>query len=443
MADHYLIESRWTGNIVTTPSSGTSSSQAVPEPFYDTKQPGQIKHRGMPKKDAGRPMMVRQDGITAVSSAPVSPVTETHAVASEAQQQQQLKLVHMGPQAGVVTWPRPQPTTDDNVEQRKRVMRNWRGAAALNSGGILLDRDQLYRIEAEGMALDMALSHVSSKMKVAPENFSRSTVKLVQRAVAQTVTKFDELFATRELAPIAELRQLILKTVDELGFSQDKLVSSLSSIDDIKSVAGLTSACGKGGQRPAMEDRHVCLPHFFTLTHVSTIAQDAFFCAVYDGHAGPLAAEFCRLQLHLNMVREHHSKDWPGAIRAAFHVTDQQFREIANVRDLKDGTTATVILIEDGTLYHANVGDGEGFLHWKDGRITPVTKAHKVSDRDEVARIEELEKRKKTRVLLNLGPGGMAVSDPDGNYMRVSRSIGDRCVACFLVSSLKKKSKNV
>ncbi len=114
-------------------------------------------------------------------------------------------------------------------------------------------------------------------------------------------------------------------------------------------------------------------------------------------------------------------------MRSAFHVTDQQFREIANVRDLKDGTTATVLLIEEGTLIHANVGDGEGFLHWKDGRIVPVTKAHKVSDRDEVARIEELERKKKTRVLLNLGPaGGMAVSDPDGNYMRVSRSIGDR-----------------
>jgi hypothetical protein len=43
----------------------------------------------------------------------------------------------------------------------------------------------------------------------------------------------------------------------------------------------------------------------------------------------------------------------------------------------KDGTTATVLLIDDGILYHANVGDGEGFLRWKDGRIQPVTKAHK------------------------------------------------------------------
>ncbi len=309
MADHYLIESRWTGNIVTTPSVSITSSQAVAEPFYDTKQPGQIKHRGMPKKDTGRPVMVRQDGISAVASAPVTPVaSSSHAEPGE---NPQLKLLLMGPQAGVVTWPRPQSTTEDNVEQRKRMMRGWRGQGALNSGVVILDRDQLYRVEAEGKALDMALAYVSGKLKTPPENFSRSTMKVVQRAVAQAVAKFDELFATRELAPIAELRQLIDKTVDELGFAQDKLVSSLTCIDDIMSVAGLTSASGKCGQRPAMEDRHVCLPHFFTLTHVSTLNQDAFFCAVYDGHAGPLAAEFCRLQLHLNMVREHQkSKDW-------------------------------------------------------------------------------------------------------------------------------------
>jgi len=53
-----------------------------------------------------------------------------------------------------------------------------------------------------------------------------------------------------------------------------------------------------------------------------------------------------------------------------------------------------------------------------------VTKAHKVSDPGEIARIQEVEKRKQVRVLLNLQTS-MAVSDPDGNYMRVSRSIGD------------------
>jgi hypothetical protein len=35
------------------------------------------------------------------------------------------------------------------------------------------------------------------------------------------------------------------EAVDELGFGQEKLVSSLSCIDEIKSVAGLISACGK------------------------------------------------------------------------------------------------------------------------------------------------------------------------------------------------------
>jgi hypothetical protein len=59
MADHYLIESRWSGNILTT-NSDASTSFAVAGNVYDTKNPDQIKQRGMPKKDAGRPSIVRQ-----------------------------------------------------------------------------------------------------------------------------------------------------------------------------------------------------------------------------------------------------------------------------------------------------------------------------------------------------------------------------------------------
>ncbi len=46
-----------------------------------------------------------------------------------------------------------------------------------------------------------------------------------------------------------------------------------------------------------------------------------------------------------------------------------------------------------GCIVHANVGDGEGFLRWKDGRIQPVTHAHKVSDAAELQRIRTIEER--------------------------------------------------
>jgi serine/threonine protein phosphatase PrpC len=409
-AEAYTIESRWTTNIT---DGGRSQLQ------YDTQLPGQVKHRGLPERSIGAGVTAQPSmlGAQASVAAPVHP---------------QLQHVNRAPQGmSPGTWPRPQSSSassasDLDFQARQSAMRKWRDGGSLSLP--LHDRDQLYRIEAEGMALDFALTYVATRIKVQPEHFSRATVKLVQKAVSMTVAKFDEFFATRELAPIEELRQLTFQAVDELRFvgGQEKL-SSLSDMDTTySSTAALVACCGKvGGRTGGMEDRHVCLPNFYTLMHLSTLGEDAFFCAVYDGHAGPLCADFCRLQLHLNMIRQHRNKEWPEALRAAFFDTDQQFREIARVRKMKDGTTATVLLIEDSTLYHANVGDGEGFLLWKSGKIEPVTKAHKVSDPSEIARIQEMEKRKQVRVLLNLKEGGMAICDPEGNYMRVSRSIGD------------------
>ncbi len=411
-AEAHFIENRWTTNILPNASEADGKN-------YDTQMPGQVKHRGMPERSVGA-------NVASVAL----PVHGDAVIGAPAIRNPMLQHVTKGPQGMQPgTWPRPQTssgTADADFEARQVHMKKWRGGGSVSVA--LPDRDQLYRIEAEGMALDMALAYVATKIKMQPENFSRATVKLVQKAVSLTVAKFDEFFATRELAPIQELRDLTYRAVDELRFAggQEKL-SSLSDVESTySSMAALVSCCGKvGGRSGGMEDRHICLPNFYTLMHLSTLGEDAFFCAVYDGHAGALCAEFCRLQLHLNMIRQHRNKEWPEAIRAAFFETDQQFREIARVRRLRDGTTATVLLIENSTLYHANVGDGEGFLRWKSGKIEPVTKAHKANDPSEIARMQEVEKRKEKRVLLNLGAGGMAVSDPEGNYMRVSRSIGD------------------
>ncbi len=85
-----------------------------------------------------------------------------------------------------------------------------------------------------------------------------------------------------------------------------------------------------------------------------------------------------------------------------------------------------MILIEENCIIHANVGDGEGFLRWKDGRIQPVTHAHKVGDPAELARIREFEEHHPGRkCLVDLRAGGWAVADPLGNFIRVARSIGD------------------
>jgi len=151
MADHDVIESRWSGNIIVVPDAaggnGTSSSQAMPAPIYLTGQPGQIKHRPMPKRETPyRPVAV----ASASESAPVTPVSGSPSGAAEQPKQDpvalapQVKLLLMGPQPGVVTWPRPQSgmPAEDNMEKRMQAMRKWRGAAG-NSGVVLLPRDQV------------------------------------------------------------------------------------------------------------------------------------------------------------------------------------------------------------------------------------------------------------------------------------------------------------
>lgn len=144
---------------------------------------------------------------------------------------------------------------------------------------------------------------------------------------------------------------------------------SMAGIDNPFTGSGgplLVSVCGKVGRRETgMEDRHVVLPNFYSLMRINTVddgaivrwdaAQitltsfflDAVFVGVYDGHAGALAAEYCRQQLHVNMVRQHRLlKQWPEALAACFRETDADFREIAQKRRLIDGTTASVLLIE-------------------------------------------------------------------------------------------------
>ncbi len=67
---------------------------------------------------------------------------------------------------------------------------------------------------------------------------------------------------------------------------------------ELARVCVLCVRCVQVGRRDTgMEDRHVVLANFYSLMKINTMGKDALFCGVYDGHAGALAAEYCRLQL--------------------------------------------------------------------------------------------------------------------------------------------------
>lgn len=429
MATAFCIECKWVRNI------------HRESDIYDSKRPGLVSSRvkGMPEPPGTGGLGGRDSGPL-----PLGEGGQFAAMPSSGSIKGNPRSRLNQPQMPVGTWPRPQepPASAPLYDPRAalKAMTDMRAAADANKRSqVNVPVDQLFRSEVEGYAIDIGLARLASNLHVSPQNLSRPLIRSVQKVVSNAVARFDTRFAIAECANVDELRELVHGGIDEVDFRSEKS-SSLADVEGVFNgpIPALISACGKVGARSGgMEDRHIVLPNFFSLMKVNTMDSDALFLGVYDGHAGARCAEYCRLQLHVNLVRQHRLlSNWESAMHASFTETNSQYCELASKRVCMDGTTATVLLIEETTITYANVGDGEGFARYKDGRIVPLTTAHKVSDASEIARIRAIEaKDPSKKFLVDLKGGGMAVCDPKGNYVRVSRSIGDPSYDSEVLSS--------
>jgi protein phosphatase 1L len=160
-----------------------------------------------------------------------------------------------------------------------------------------------------------------------------------------------------------------------------------------------------------MEDRHVVMPSLLG-------APGASLYAVFDGHAGAKAADFC--QKHVGAALTSDGA-WPTrpvqALTAAFEGLDAEFLAIAGAATppLDDGTTALAALHIGGMLYVANAGDSRALLLQADGRWEALSEDHKPNRPDETARIK--------------AAGGTVYFHGVwrvGGLLAVSRAIGDR-----------------
>lgn len=137
----------------------------------------------------------------------------------------------------------------------------------------------------------------------------------------------------------------------------------------------------KKGRRDVMEDS------YGVTVDVAGDPKQAFF-AVIDGHGGRAAADYVAENLGNNILREvetlgEERGSLEEAIRRGYSVTDKEFLS----QGVVSGACAASVLLKDGHLHVANVGDCRVVLCRK-GVADALTRDHQVSQEDERLRIE-------------------------------------------------------
>jgi protein phosphatase PTC1 len=157
--------------------------------------------------------------------------------------------------------------------------------------------------------------------------------------------------------------------------------------------------------RRTMEDAH---------TYVYNFGQrdDAGYFAIFDGHAGRAAADWCASKLHTLVESALQTSETPAhALNAAFQEADERMVK-ADVQN--SGCTAAVALIQwqqdTRKLYCGNVGDTRIVL-CREGRPLRLTYDHKGSDPNETRRVQNR--------------GGIMMNNRVNGVLAVTRSLGD------------------
>jgi len=149
--------------------------------------------------------------------------------------------------------------------------------------------------------------------------------------------------------------------------------------------------------------------------------------AVYDGHGGPLTADYVSKHLHVNLLRdEYFKKSVADAMREAFLSTNELFFQYIDREGFPEnvGSTAVLTLIRGDKLWIAWAGDSEAALYRLNGESMPLVVTHKPWMPKEKERIEMM---------------GGTVEERGGLYrvcgaLAVARAFGDVKYRQFITS---------
>ena len=136
------------------------------------------------------------------------------------------------------------------------------------------------------------------------------------------------------------------------------------------------------------------------------------FFAVYDGHGGREAVDYCEMRLHQQVALEMKTSTASDALRTAFLKIDSQ---LGMYGAWNHGTTATVVLVQGSktarSLYVAHVGDSRAVLIENIGCPRSLTKDHRPTDSEEAKQVTD--------------GGGIVSGGRVGGDLAISRSLGD------------------
>ncbi|KAI1238590.1 hypothetical protein IHE44_0013326 [Lamprotornis superbus] len=124
------------------------------------------------------------------------------------------------------------------------------------------------------------------------------------------------------------------------------------------------------------------------------LTEDILYFAVYDGHGGAAAADFCEKYME-KYIKEFLAEEdnLENVLSKAFLEIDKAYERHANLSAdatvLNSGTTATVALLRDGIeLVVASVGDSRALLCRK-GKAVKLTIDHTPERKEEKERIKK------------------------------------------------------
>ncbi|KAF9169809.1 Protein phosphatase 2C 1 [Mortierella sp. AD011] len=201
----------------------------------------------------------------------------------------------------------------------------------------------------------------------------------------------------------------------------DDLECVLRELKEFEFAVGVSEDRNKRCRR-TMEDTHAFICNF------EGIAGHGFF-AIFDGHAGKAAADWCGQHFHEVFGRILKEKaDQPGVdfqelVNDTFLSVDQQLAEVLQ-QGRSSGCTAIMAYIrkegDKRVLYTGNVGDARAVLCHKDKAVR-LSYDHKGSDHTEAQRI--------------LDVGGFVMNNRVNGVIAVTRALGDSSMKEFIIGA--------